>query len=116
MSADNCVAVASFPTIDGNKEYRVVHAQAIENCDDDSRWQQKLTDAMRVSYFGKSIVYTTEAAALSRAKEIYDEIMADDFCPICEYGIISIAYDRPFPTMTQKEAEDIQNDFYSSFQ
>ena len=59
MSSDNGIYIGSFPTINGGVEYRVIHAQAIENC-------------------------TDKNSALKRANEIHDEIMADDFCHIIE--------------------------------
>jgi rubrerythrin len=41
-------------------------------------------------------VFHNETSALTEAKRIYDEIMADEFCPICEYGISEIVIPRVF--------------------
>ena len=84
MSSDNGIYIGSFPTINGGVEYRVIHAQAIENCDDNPLWSQEVSDATRVLYYGESAVYTDKNSALKRANEIHDEIMADDFCHIIE--------------------------------
>ena len=81
MSADNGVYVVKFP-----EGYRVAHAQAIENID----WHRKGTKArkkMLKSYFGGSPIYATEGEAMAEAHRIEAEILEDDFCPICEYGV-----------------------------
>lgn len=41
-------------------------------------------------YFGDCKVFKTRKEALNEAGRIYKEIMNDDFCPICEYGIQEI--------------------------
>lgn len=83
MSADNGVYI--LHTKDG---YRVAHAQAIDNIiyqPDDSGFN------LRQLYFKfeRSKVYSKKEAH-KKAFEIYEEIMNDDFCPICEYGIQEI--------------------------
>lgn len=82
MSADNGVYIVKFP--DG---YRVAHTQAIENID----WHRKGTKArkkMLKAYFGHSPVFETLEEAERIAHKIEDQILADDFCPICEYGVV----------------------------
>lgn len=93
MSADNGVYI--LETKDG---YRVAHAQAIENIDykcKEGEWNED--DIFYI--FGKSKAYKTAKGALNRAAEIYDNIVNDEFCPICEYGIVSIFKfkDKEFP-------------------
>lgn len=89
ISADNGIYIASFPTEkdgSGYREYRVIHAQAIENCDYGDEREQ---DLYRLSYYGDAKVYETEAEAMEEAKRLYSE------CDICEYGICSLEFDRP---------------------
>jgi hypothetical protein len=71
---------------------------------------QEYIDAIRVLYYGKSEVYTDVVDAYKKANELY----ADEY--IVEYGVLTIQYDRPFPTMTTEEANKISDDFWSSFQ
>lgn len=84
MSADNGVYI--LRTKDG---YRVAHAQAIENIDygcKEGEWNEE--DVKMI--FGRSKVHSEQKEALDEAVKIYNEIISDDFCPICEYGIVSI--------------------------
>ena len=46
------------------------------------------------------------------AHRIYDEIMEDDFCPVCEYGINDQHYDEPL-AMTIERAEKYVDDYYN---
>lgn len=82
MSADNGVYIVKFP--DG---YRVTHAQAIENIDyfepGTAARKQELKD-----YFGHSPLYATEQEAVLVAHEKAKKILADDFCPVLEYGVV----------------------------
>lgn len=97
MSADNGIYIGAFPKTEGSTEYeyRVIHAQAIDNVywtPDDS-----LEENPReiVQYFGKAEVMTEEFAH-KKAFEMEKEILNDEFCPILEYGISTMTFNRPF--------------------
>ncbi|MGD2071862.1 MAG: hypothetical protein PVG65_00025 [Candidatus Thorarchaeota archaeon] len=47
--------------------------------------------------FGDCKVYSTIKEATEEAIRLYEEILNDDFCPIIEYGIQLIKYDKEFP-------------------
>ena len=113
MSADNGVYITRWKAQDGSFEYRVAHCQAIDNCDADDNYAKELIDAYRALYFGNSEIYKSREDALVKASEIYDEIMKDDFCPICEYGISFINYDAEFPDMTVEDAYAFISSFNS---
>ena len=106
MSADNGIYIGIFPKADGSgKEYRVIEAAAIENCNDDPQFPQKVTDAYLVIYYGDARVMTKEQAQKEafRLQEEYEWT---------EYGICTLEYSRPFPTMTKEEAEKVQEDYW----
>jgi len=109
MSADNGIYIGSFPTVDGGKEYRVIHAQAIDNCEDHSQFPQQLTDAYRVLYYGGSPVLDLDQA-WARARTLYEQVMQES--GVLEYGISTIDYDRHFPTLSQQEAQRIQDHYW----
>lgn len=98
MSADNGIYIGKFPTADGKVEWRVAHAQAIENCDDGYELVGE-TDAWRVLIFGRSESYASEEEALQRAKTLADEV---DYT---EYGICSVDFNRPLLSISVEEAE-----------
>jgi hypothetical protein len=109
VSADNCIAIARFTNM--NKfVYRVIHAQAIENCEL-SGWNflcnpkhaEECVTASRVLYYRDSKTYTTYEQAYEAATKFYNHY------PYVEYGIRVFYYDVPFPTMTVEEAEHILN-------
>jgi hypothetical protein len=105
MSSDNGVYIGCFPMADGSTEYRVIHAQAIENCNESQWVTREMADACRVLYYGDAYPYPTIAEAQQEAERIYNEIMSDEFYAVCEYGICEIDYDRPLPgNMTKEEA------------
>lgn len=106
MSADNGIYIGVFPTEGGEVEYRVIHAQAIDNVDFGSTQEQ---DAYRASYFGGPNVFATKdkTAALLEASRKADEITSDDFCGILEYGIQTLPFDRPLVSMTQEEIKTV---------
>lgn len=81
MSADNGIYI--LHTKDG---YRVTHAQAIENI---NYMPDKTGFNLRIlyQYFSQSDCYKEKKDATDKAVELYEEIINDDFCPICEYGI-----------------------------
>lgn len=97
MSADNGIYILQTPT--GSVlcpkvfEYRVVHAQAIDNI----YWQHtKGNPKQVVSYFGKCEVFTNEGEARKLAFKMEEEVLNDDFCPVLEYGINTITLPHPF--------------------
>ena len=100
MSADNCVCVLKTPDGKNGFEYRVVHAQAIENI----YWDDNSTNnnnpegdpTQIVNYFGRCNPLTNEDNAVQLAEGMAKEILADDFCPVLEYGIIRIDLPHPF--------------------
>jgi len=47
--------------------------------------------------FGDAKYFETREEAFEEACRMYNEIMNDDFCPIVEYGIQFIEYDKEFP-------------------
>ena len=99
MSADNGIYIAEFPGKRG-PEYRVIHAQAIENCDalsDPIEWAH----AYRALYFGDAMVHYDKVTALMEASTLFTL-----HGPYIEYGIQHIRYDEPFVPMTQQEANN----------
>jgi len=100
MSADNTIAVLKSPKVNGF-EYRVLHAQAIENIywnDEKKNFNENNeVDAKNlVEYFGACEIFTDEDEAYRKARETEQEILNDDFCPILEYGISTITISKPF--------------------
>jgi len=109
MSADNGIYIGRFkhvecsrPLVDeggayydvetGEYEYRVIHAQSIENCDYADDFPKEVTDAYRALYYGNDVaVYKTSEEAYKHAGELAK------LEPILEYGISWIQYDVPFP-------------------
>ena len=96
MSADNGVYILvsrGRKTRKGyQKEYRVIHAQAIENI----TWQPDYPDYMVqdselnrsevLAYFGNARVFTDRRIAEGYAQRIFDEVM--EGFGIVEYGIV----------------------------
>lgn len=82
MSADNGIYIATFPTDNGGEEYRVTHAQAIENVEDEYCVRD---------YFERAATFGDLNEARAYAFKLEQEIIADDYCPILEYGICSLA-------------------------
>lgn len=122
MSSDNGIYIGKFSKGDGF-EYRVIHAQAIENCDyrfDDeppygkeheakpeSEWSDEtkmLQDCQRLVYYGESNSFT-KSEALEEAKKLDQEFK------FSEYGICEIEYSRPLPDLTVEQASKILSDW-----
>ena len=113
MSADNGVYIARFISPKGQYEWRVAECQAICNCDyTDNIEQRILVQAIRVLYFGNKKPFIKHENAIAESNRIYNEILDDEFCPICEYGINEVHYDEPL-TMTYKQAEKYVDDYYN---
>lgn len=101
MSADNGIYVTQW-----NDGFRVCHAQAIENLDY-FRESSEFWRAEQVLLFGNSPVFKTREEALKKAGEMELEILADEYCPILEYGISTIPGNRgDFPQMEREDAQD----------
>lgn len=100
MSSDNGLYILKTPKENSDGfEYRVIHAQAINNIYFDDTFPNNNnpegTPKEVIAYFGNCEVLTEEAAQ-KKAFEMYDEIIKDDFCPIVEYGICSIDLPHSF--------------------
>ncbi len=95
MSADNGIYILKSPKGDGF-EFRVIHAQAIENIEWEPDKEGYNTKQLR-GYFGEAQVFTSDNEALREAGRMADEVLADDFCPILEYGISDISIPFEFP-------------------
>jgi hypothetical protein len=96
MSADNGIYVGKFPTQEGSFEFRVIHAQAIDNlwCMPDSSYGENPRSI--VEYFSDAPVWDTFERASRVAQDMADEILKDDICPILEYGISYISFQNTF--------------------
>lgn len=114
MSADNGIYI--LQSLDG---FRVIHAQGIDNLwwwptgeyiNGYPKWDRRdiINPAELYNYFNESKIYHNRESAMKEADRIYEEIMGDDFCPICEYGIqfINGLENEPFPTEGTKGEED----------
>ena len=98
MSADNGIYIAEFPKEDGTIEYRVAHAQAIENVDYGTTQEQ---DAYRAAIFGEARCFSNKDDAIlfaHKEEESYD---------ILEYGVSRIRFDRPLVNMTKDQIKDV---------
>jgi len=100
MSADNGVYILVSPKGSG-KEYRVTHAQAIENVTLDPKEFGDMHLYSQVLYFAQSAVFTDRQAALQEAARIHDRV------GWTEYGICEIKVDNEFPKYTVPEAEKL---------
>src|SRR3990172_8861301 len=103
MSADNCVAILKTPYEQNGFEYRVTHAQAIENIHykhEDGNPEQI------VNYFGQCVPFVNENEAIKFAQKMADEILSDYFCPILEYGICQIDLPHPFSYYVEKNKQN----------
>jgi hypothetical protein len=96
MSADNGIYILQSPTEEGHDEFRVTHAQAIDNISFEPNKEGFNTEQL-VEYFGKCKVITSKAEAQAVADGLLQQILNDEFCPIVEYGICGIKLPFPFP-------------------
>ena len=94
MSADNGIYIGVFD--DG---YRVIEAQAIDNCEGSP--DDETTLAYIHNYFSRAKLITDREEAWQTARDIYDEMRLDDFA-VLEYGISEIQFNIPFPKMTKE--------------
>lgn len=95
MSADNGIYIGKF-----GEEYRVIHAQAIENVEYEPDFHGFNAEWV-ARYYHSAPCFATKAEALALASQMEDEILSDDFCPILEYGISTINFGRPFAEFVQ---------------
>ncbi len=100
MSADNGIYLGEFPTHEGGVEYRVIHAQAIDNVDYGTQEEQDYT---RVSYFGCVPAFSDIEAARKEAFRLEEKIMRET--GVLEYGVCSSKFDRPLLKVSPEEAE-----------
>ncbi|KKN26702.1 hypothetical protein LCGC14_0871820, partial [marine sediment metagenome] len=108
MSADNGIFLLKSPLYVGKirEEYRVIHAQAIDNLDWEVPEGWDYNPEQLVAYFGKCKVLT-EKEAQNEASRLYEEYAV----PICEYGIVELNMtERPFSAYVQytKEQSNVQ--------
>lgn len=113
MSADNGVYILVTKGNRGKKEYRVSHAQAVENLWYEPDHPQGSRDGLNTKYahllFGKSRVFTDMKLARGYAERIYDEWMGD--FGIVEYGITTLDFSRVrFPRMSEEPQEELHPD------
>ncbi len=102
MSADNGVYLLKTPTLAGVFEWRVIHAQAIDNIFYDEAEHGEGNPKYVVDYFGEAPVFEKHTQALAFASQIYDDIMNDDWGGIVEYGICGIELPHPFSWYIEK--------------
>jgi hypothetical protein len=99
MSADNGIYILRTNLSENLYEYRVAHAQAIENIFwDDERDEigDKLNPQITKDYFGFSQVFHSKDDALKEASKLYENMMQSDF-PVVEYGIQTLYIEQEFP-------------------
>lgn len=93
MSADNGIYVLRTPSpIGRGYEFRVAHAQAIENVEFPDR---AIADEYMVAVFGRSWVLHRKGRAKAVAHLLHDDLVAGGL--YTEYGVQIIEVDRPFP-------------------
>lgn len=103
--SSNGVYILRSENADGSQSYRVAECFAIEDLlhAKDSETQ----DAIIILKFGQiepeadSTRLTARERAFVSACELFEKI------PVCESGIRIITVDRPFPIITEEEAEEI---------
>jgi len=106
MSADNGIYILRTPTKGGDGfEYRVAHAQAIENLN----YAGVVGDWYTVVYFGNSEVHTGENSAFVAAAKEYE---AHGWT---EYGICSIKRDEEFPDIPYEKAKSLLYAFWKGY-
>lgn len=112
MSADNGIYIGKFPTGPSTYEYRVAHAQNIEDVGDDyypdtgeatkSIRSPEAIDAIR------SLVFGGDVKVFGKLEDAYEyaEKWSESFS-VLEYGIVELPFIRPFVAMAEKDARKI---------
>ena len=100
MSADNGIYILQSGT--DHVQFRIVHAQAIENIYYDSNYpvsNPSVNKEALIEYFADSVVYTDEDEAWKAARGLYDQVMfgEDGWPGIIEYGLSKIVMKAEFP-------------------
>lgn len=110
MSADNCIAIGRFPNSKSPNgfEYRIIHAQAIENCNDSSEFPNELTDHYRAAYYGDAKQIFDPREAFRQAHALYNEI------EWTEYGLLVYHYDRPLLNKTVEECNQWLDEWWQN--
>jgi hypothetical protein len=106
MSSDNGIYIGVFPTHDGLKEYRVIHAQAIDNCDYSGVVPDSITDLYIVAYFGDARTFPNQSKAWTHARKLAEEYT------VLEYGVSEIKFDRPLIAISQDEASKLLEEYW----
>lgn len=107
------IAILKTPDGKDSFEYRVIHAQAIENIYWDEHNPNGNPEGNPVqvcNYFGHSEVFTNSDDAFHVAELMAKKILADDFCPILEYGINEIELPHPFSYYVEKAKQITQGE------
>lgn len=104
MSADNGIYIAKFKKGDGY-EFRVAYCFAIDSCEAGD----EMADVYRVLYFGNAPVFSNQNEATG-----YANLKAAEH-DYLEYGVSSIDFNAPFPSITLPEAIVIQDKYWSKF-
>ena len=93
MSADNGIYIGDFE--DG---YRVIYAQAIDNCEG----EDEVTNAYIHVYFKDAKVFSFRDDKMASEPDLF----------ILEYGISEITFPFKFPVMTDEEVRRIMGPLY----
>lgn len=110
MSADNGIYLLEM-----KDQWRVIHAQAIENL----HWSNIDNDyaddynSVRIVELYRKVTPMNEEEALKEAQRLYEEIMDDDFCPILEYGIVHLFVDKTWSEIIDEAKELIPQEIES---
>lgn len=108
MSADDGIYIGTFPTENGEIEYRVSHAQNIGDCDTCDCGDPKcartseVVDHNRLMTYIDAKVFTDHDQAVLYAYSVAKKMYEEDEAP--EYGVCSIAYERPILKKSFEEA------------
>lgn len=92
MSADNGIYVLSTLSNSGSREFRVSHAQAIENIEEPEPYDSYYMHAL----FNDSPIFSSKDEAFTYAFQMYNDAIKS--FGIVEYGVCLISLERKFPT------------------
>jgi hypothetical protein len=106
MSADNGIYILITKGAEGSSEFRVAHAQAIENIE----WEKELYGGVWNPfevwrYFKDCEVFTSHTEANNYAINLLTEIISR--FGVCEYGVSLLKFpDQEFPKITDEQYEE----------